>query len=199
MKYTVLVNKINMIKNNYLNRINLVTTKNVLDKDILVEEEAYTNYLKLKEFVNNELKIEIGIDTAYRDVKEQEEIYNHYLNVNGEEYCEKYVAVPEFSEHHTGLAIDIEARINNEFIYSDDNFNLTEPVLRKIHPYLHKFGFILRYPENKESITGYNYEPWHIRYVGEIPAKIIYIWNKKSRTYWYSRSTSYWCYASMCR
>ena len=174
MKYTVLVNKINMIKNNYLNRINLVTTKNVLDKDILVEEEAYTNYLKLKEFVNNELKIEIGIDTAYRDVKEQEEIYNHYLNVNGEEYCEKYVAVPEFSEHHTGLAIDIEARINNEFIYSDDNFNLTEPVLRKIHPYLHKFGFILRYPENKESITGYNYEPWHIRYVGEIPAKIIY-------------------------
>ena len=153
MKYTVLVNKINMIKNNYLNRINLVTTKNVLDKDILVEEEAYNNYLKLKEFVNNELKIEIGIDTAYRDVKEQEEIYNHYLNVNGEEYCEKYVAVPEFSEHHTGLAIDIEARINNEFIYSDDNFNLTEPVLRKIHPYLHKFGFILRYPENKESIT----------------------------------------------
>ena len=103
MKYTVLVNKINMIKNNYLNRINLVTTKNVLDKDILVEEEAYNNYLKLKEFVNNELKIEIGIDTAYRDVKEQEEIYNHYLNVNGEEYCEKYVAVPEFSEHHTAI------------------------------------------------------------------------------------------------
>ncbi len=174
MKYTVLVNKINYIKDSYLNRINLVTTKNVLDKDILIEEETYNNYLKLKEFIKNELDIEIGIDTAYRSINEQEEIYNHYLEINGEEYCNNYVAVPTYSEHHTGLAVDIEAKINSEFIYSDDNFNLTEPVLKKIHPYLHKFGFILRYPENKKDITGYNYEPWHIRYVGEIPAKIIY-------------------------
>ena len=147
MKYTVLVNKENKIKDNYLNKINLVSTKNVLDKDIFIEEETYNNYLKLKEFVMDKLNFNIGIDTAYRNFQEQKEIYDHYLDTNGLEYCNNYVAEVAYSEHHTGLAIDIEVEIDNEFIYSDDNFDLTEPVLKKIHPYLHKFGFILRYPK----------------------------------------------------
>ena len=174
MKYTVLVNKNNRISNNYLNKIDLVMTKNVLEEDIYIEQETYNNYLKLKEFISNELNIDIGIDTAYRDNNHQERIYNHYLETKGKDYCDKYVALVGYSEHHTGLAIDIDVKINNDYMYSDDNFDLTEPVLKKIHPYLHKFGFILRYPENKENITGYNYEPWHIRYVGKIPATIIY-------------------------
>ena len=174
MKYTVLVNKNNRISNNYLNKIDLVMTKNVLEEDIYIEQETYNNYLKLKEFISNELNIDIGIDTAYRDNNHQERIYNHYLETKGKDYCDKYVALVGYSEHHTGLAIDIDVKINNDYMYSDDNFDLTEPVLNKIHSYLHKFGFILRYPENKENTTGYNYEPWHIRYVGEIPATIIY-------------------------
>lgn len=174
MKYTVLVNKNNRISNNYLNKIDLIMTKNVLEEDIYIEQETYNNYLKLKEFISNELNIDIGIDTAYRDNNHQERIYNHYLETKGKDYCDKYVALVGYSEHHTGLAIDIDVKINNDYMYSDDNFDLAEPVLKKIHPYLHKFGFILRYPENKENITGYNYEPWHIRYVGEIPATIIY-------------------------
>ena len=174
MKYTVLVNKNNRISNNYLNKIDLVMTKNVLEEDIYIEQETYNNYLKLKEFISTELNIDIGIDTAYRDNNHQERIYNHYLETKGKDYCDKYVALVGYSEHHTGLAIDIDVKINNDYMYSDDNFDLTEPVLNKIHSYLHKFGFILRYPENKENITGYNYEPWHIRYVGKIPATIIY-------------------------
>ena len=174
MKYTVLVNKNNRISNNYLNKIDLIMTKNVLEEDIYIEQETYNNYLKLKEFISNELNIDIGIDTAYRDNNHQERIYNHYLETKGKDYCDKYVALVGYSEHHTGLAIDIDVKINNDYMYSDDNFDLTEPVLKKIHPYLHKFGFILRYPENKENTTGYNYEPWHIRYVGKIPATIIY-------------------------
>ena len=174
MKYTVLVNKNNRISNNYLNKIDLIMTKNVLGKDIYIDQETYNNYLKLKEFISNELNIDIGIDTAYRDNNHQERIYNHYLETKGKDYCDKYVALVGYSEHHTGLAIDIDVKINNDYMYSDDNFDLAEPVLKKIHPYLHKFGFILRYPENKENITGYNYEPWHIRYVGKIPATIIY-------------------------
>lgn len=174
MKYTVLVNKNNRISNNYLNKIDLVMTKNVLEEDIYIEQEAYNNYLKLKEFISNELNIDIGIDTAYRDNNHQERIYNHYLETKGKDYCDKYVALVGYSEHHTGLAIDIDVKINNDYMYSDDNFDLIEPVLKKIHSYLHKFGFILRYPENKENTTGYNYEPWHIRYVGKIPATIIY-------------------------
>lgn len=174
MKYTVLVNKNNRISNNYLNKIDLVMTKNVLEEDIYIEQETYNNYLKLKEFISTELNIDIGIDTAYRDNNHQERIYNHYLETKGKDYCDKYVALVGYSEHHTGLAIDIDVKINNDYMYSDDNFDLIEPVLNKIHSYLHKFGFILRYPENKENTTGYNYEPWHIRYVGKIPATIIY-------------------------
>ena len=174
MKYKILVNKNHKIKDNYLEKITLVSTKNVLKEDIFIEDETYNNYLKLKDFIKEELNIEIGIDTAYRDFDHQQRIYDHYLEMNGQEYCDKYVAPVGYSEHHTGLAIDIEAKVNGEYVYSDDNFNLTEPILKRIHPYLHQFGFILRYPENKESITGYNYEPWHIRYVGLVPAKIIY-------------------------
>ena len=174
MKYKILVNKNHKIKDNYLEKITLVSTKNVLKEDIFIEDKTYNNYLKLKDFIKEELNIEIGIDTAYRDFDHQQRIYDHYLEMNGQEYCDKYVAPVGYSEHHTGLAIDIEAKINGEFIYSDDNFNLTEPILKRIHPYLHQFGFILRYPEGKETITGYNYEPWHIRYVGVVPAKIIY-------------------------
>ena len=174
MKYKILVNKNHKIKDNYLEKITLVSTKNVLKEDIFIEDETYNNYLKLKDFIKEELNIEIGIDTAYRDFDHQQRIYDHYLETNGQEYCDRYVAPVGYSEHHTGLAIDIEAKVNGEYVYSDDNFNLTEPILKRIHPYLHQFGFILRYPENKESITGYNYEPWHIRYVGLVPAKIIY-------------------------
>ena len=144
MKYTVLVNKNNRISNNYLNKIDLVMTKNVLEEDIYIEQETYNNYFKLKEFISNELNIDIGIDTAYRDNNHQEKIYNHYLETKGKDYCDKYVALVGYSEHHTGLAIDIDVKINNDYMYSDDN------------------------------ITGYNYEPWHIRYVGKIPATIIY-------------------------
>ena len=61
----------------------------------------------------------------------------------------------------------------NNKIDSDELFN-KEDIYLVIHKYLHKFGFILRYPKDKEDITGYNYEPWHIRYVGKEVASIIY-------------------------
>ena len=114
MKYKILVNKNHKIKDNYLEKITLVSTKNVLKEDIFIEEETYNNYLKLKDFIKEELNIEIGIDTAYRDFDHQQRIYDHYLETNGQEYCDRYVAPVGYSEHHTGLAIDIEAKINGD-------------------------------------------------------------------------------------
>ena len=78
-----------------------------------------------------------------------------------------YLAVPGFSEHHTGLALDIS---NLEDGLTKNN-NKTYEYLRNN---AHKFGFILRYPKGKEWITGYAYEPWHYRFVGIDAAKIIY-------------------------
>ena len=173
MKYTVLVNKDNKIKDSYYKHCNLINTKNELNEDIQVEEETYNNYLLLKEYLK-ELNIYIDIDDSYRSISTQEEIYNKYLNLNGQDYCDKYVAVPSFSEHHTGLAIDIMLKVNDKYLREDmDQFAYIN-TFEEIHKHLYKYGFILRYPKDKESITGYNYEPWHIRYVGKLPAKIIY-------------------------
>ena len=168
MKYSVLVNRDNKIKDNYLDKINLIEIENVDKEKVYLEEKTYEAYLKLKEYLE-ELNINIGITSAYRSISYQEKVYNEFLNEKGEEYTKTHVAEPAFSEHHTGLAIDIGILVNEEYT-DEDNIEIFE----EIHKHLHKFGFILRYPQKKESITKYSYEPWHIRYVGNIPAKIIY-------------------------
>ena len=172
MDYSILINKENKIKNNYIERVNLVKTIDVYNKECLVEAKTYEKYLELQEFLK-EKKIEIGIESAYRDTEYQKEVYQEYMDKYGKEYANKYVAPPGYSEHHTGLAIDISLNINGE--YSDYN-QASEEIVKKyesIHHYLKDFGFILRYPKGKEDQTNYPYEPWHIRYVGKFIAKIV--------------------------
>ena len=171
MKYTLLVNKENKIKDNY--KCNLISNKNELGEEFQVEETTYNNFLLLKEYLK-ELNIYIDIDDSYRSIERQEELYQYFLEKEGQDYCNNYVAVPGYSEHHTGLAIDLMLKVNNEYLRDDMELLNSKDEFKEIHKVLHKYGFILRYPEGKESITGYNYEPWHIRYVGKLPAKIIY-------------------------
>lgn len=172
MKYKVLVNKENKIKDNYLSKIELITTKDVDNLDIQVEKETYHAYLKLKKFLETK-NIIIGISSAYRSKEYQQEIYNSFVKDYGKDYADKFVAPVGCSEHHTGLAIDINIKKNGKWPSNNRELEKQEPSLRKIHKYLASYGFILRYPKDKEDITGYPYEPWHIRYTGEIVAKII--------------------------
>ena len=125
----------------------------------------------MKEYLES-INIKIGITSAYRTISYQEKLYNELIEEKGLEYTKTHVAVPSFSEHHTGLAIDIGVFISGK--YTDEVNEKTLSIYEEIHKHLYKFGFILRYPKEKEKITGYSYEPWHIRYVGNIPAKIIY-------------------------
>ena len=172
MYKTILVNKQNKIKESYLKKIKLINTKDINNKDVLIEKETYENYLKLKDFLK-EKNIEIGISSAYRSIEAQEKIYNEFLEKYGEKYTKTHVAVPYTSEHHTGLCLDINVKVNGCF--PKDNYELEEQkeYYESIYKYLKDFGFILRYPKNKEDITGVLYEPWHIRYVGVVPASII--------------------------
>lgn len=172
MKYKVLVNKENKIKDNYLSKIELITTKDVDNLDIQVEKETYHAYLKLKKFLETK-NIIIGISSAYRSKEYQQEIYDSFVKDYGKDYADKFVAPVGCSEHHTGLAIDINIKVNGA--WPKDNYELMkqEKMFKTIHKYLSTYGFILRYPKDKENITGYPYEPWHIRYTGEIVAKII--------------------------
>lgn len=85
---------------------------------------------------------------------------------DGKQMADKYVAKAGFSEHQTGLAIDL----TNEDRYFVKGTNEAEWLENNCY----KYGFIIRYPEGKESITGVAYEPWHIRYVGEEVSRYIY-------------------------
>ena len=172
MYKTILVNKQNKIKESYLKKVELINTKDINNKDVLIEKETYENYLKLKDFLK-EKNIEIGISSAYRSIEDQEKIYNEFLEKYGEKYTKTHVAVPYASEHHTGLCLDINVKVNGCF--PKDNYELEKQkeYYESIYKYLKDFGFILRYPKGKENITGVLYEPWHIRYVGVVPASII--------------------------
>ena len=172
MKYKVLVNKENKIKDKFLSKIELITTKDVDDLDVQVEKETYNAYLKLKGFLATKNVI-IGIASAYRSKEYQQGIYDSFVEEYGKDYADKVVAPVGCSEHHTGLAIDINIKVNGA--WPSNNNELMEQVehYKVIHKYLADYGFILRYPEEKEDITGYPYEPWHIRYTGKTVAKII--------------------------
>lgn len=103
--------------------------------------------------------------SGYRSYQYQTQLYNNYVNLHGEEEANTFSAKTGFSEHQTGLTFDLK----------DFNGQLVEdPITSQwIKDNCAKYGFILRYPEGKEDITGYIYEPWHLRYVGEEAANQI--------------------------
>ncbi len=108
--------------------------------------------------------------SGYRSYERQYQIYKSNVRKKGEEYTNKYSAKPGHSEHQTGLAMDVSTpSIGNEL---EDVFAGTkEGIWLAENAYL--YGFIVRYPSEKSSITGYSYEPWHIRYVGKELAKVL--------------------------
>lgn len=171
-KYLTVINKENKIKQSYLKNIKLVNRKNYQNKDTLIEEETALAFDQLKNFLKRK-NIKMEIDDAYRSQEHQQNLKEQFSKEYGEDYANAIVAEPGTSEHHTGLAIDIVLEVNGK--YDEENDEILEHLdnYKQFVPYLSKFGFIIRYPEGKEEITGYPYEPWHIRYVGKIPATIM--------------------------
>ena len=163
--YLVLVNKENKLPDDWEEKLETVTVKNSLGDDVEVEKQAYDAYLKLKEALAAE-DVYVDLDSARRSVSEQQRIWDDFTVEYGEDYTKRYVAVPGYSEHHTGLALDLYLNIDGKDVYLNEDMVEYPEIWAKIHEKLAEFGFILRYLEGKEAITGYGYEPWHIRYVG---------------------------------
>ena len=172
MDYTMLVNKYHKITKEEIEKIKKVSSKNVRNEDILVEEETLFCFNKLKKFIKAKENITIGIEGAFRSIEEQEKILDELTNTYGKEYSKKYVAMPKTSEHHTALAIDFVIEHDGKYPKDNDEIMKDKDIYEKLHKYLSNFGFILRYPKGKEKITKYNYEPWHIRYVGKSAKEI---------------------------
>ncbi|TQR39536.1 D-alanyl-D-alanine carboxypeptidase family protein [Lysinibacillus sphaericus] len=102
--------------------------------------------------------------SGHRSLAEQEEIYDGSMRDNGRSFTESYVALPNHSEHHTGLAIDLGLKQEViDFIRPDFPYEGICNEFRKTAPY---YGFIERYQSDKEKITGISHEPWHFRFVG---------------------------------
>lgn len=110
--------------------------------------------------------------STYRSYDYQIDLYNRYAARDGQAEADRYSARPGYSEHQTGLAFDI-GEVNNQQDWASERFGKTEAG-KWIASNAHHFGFIMRYPEGRESVTGYMYESWHFRYVGEEIAQEIF-------------------------
>ena len=103
--------------------------------------------------------------STYRAFEYQTTLYDRYVARDGEKAADTYSARPGYSEHQTGLAFDI-GEVNFEQHFASSSFGETEAG-KWVAANAHRFGFIMRYPEGKEQITGYMHESWHFRYVGK--------------------------------
>ena len=122
--------------------------------------EARNAFNKMKSDAKN-LGLSLCISSGYRSYKEQQLLYNKYISKNGIKATDISVAKPGHSEHQTGLAFDLHiSEETKEYNWLKDN--------------AHLYGFIIRYPEGKQAITGFKFEPWHIRYVGTTLAEKLY-------------------------
>ena len=163
----VLVNKNNQLLSSYIPKDLESISLKYANKDKYLKKETKIAFEKLSEDASK-LGYRIVAVSAYRDYNYQNELFNYYVKEKGLNYALECSAKPGHSEHQTGLALDVEGS-NKDY----DNFeNSKEFIWMKDNAY--KYGFILRYPKGKEHITGFKYEPWHYRYVGNEIAKYIY-------------------------
>lgn len=173
-KIDVLVNKTRALPENYVPE-DLVTLSEV--PTVLSNPEV--NQLRndaceaLTEMFNaaKDEGYELHARSGYRSYYTQAALYSSYVESYGKQAADKYSAKPGQSEHQTGLSMDITCEALNYKL--DTTFDQTEEgkwVLENAH----HFGFIIRYPKGKEEITGYSYEPWHIRYLGIELAEEVY-------------------------
>ena len=164
--FYTLVNKYNYLRDDFVPN-NLVEMTTPYSKEgIYLVEEARDNFYKLVDKAKEE-GLTIRAISAYRGYTYQKRLYDKYVEVDGVNKADTYSARPGFSDHQTGLAIDVDNTVS-----SFENFTNTKEYQWMLDN-SYKYGFILRYPSGKESITTYQFESWHYRYVGLKLAKKI--------------------------
>lgn len=164
--FDMLVNKYNELDSSFVPD-DLVS----VPEDYAVDNNQKANGTMLEAFkkMSDDCKAAVGskilVRSAYRDYNTQQSTYDLYLNTYGKNYAENYVAHPGFSEHQTGLAVDIKAESSETFEGTKESKWLKENA--------YKYGFIFRYAKDTVDITGIKYESWHYRYLGvELAEKV---------------------------
>lgn len=171
----VLVNKNYALDSSYapsdLVLPNVLALGHEQNKTIYLREEASQHLEQLFSAAEQEAGLIFLARSGYRSYETQISLYQRYVDQNGQEAADRFSARAGHSEHQTGLAIDVTAdsvngQLTTEFGKTAEGIWLKDNA--------HRFGYIIRYLEGRESETGYQYEPWHIRYVGVEAATEIY-------------------------
>lgn len=163
----VLVNKFHKLKNEHTpDNLTAVSLMYAYSNNEL-QEIAVTAFTEMAKAAKEE-DLTLIAASSYRSYKVQEKLYNNYILTYGEEYANTISAKQGHSEHQTGLATDILTYNTGTSKFKDTKES--EWLIANAY----KYGFILRYPENKTYLTGYAYEPWHYRFVGVDVAKKIH-------------------------
>lgn len=167
----ILVNKKHGVSEEFYPSNMVTVSKTYATKsDIKLKKSAYSAYKNMSAAAKKNGKY-FYITSGFRSYTYQENLYAGYISQYGKSYTNKISAYPGRSEHHTGLAIDVTSA-SAGWTLSQNFANTSEG--KWIKSNAHKYGFIVRYEKNKTSITGYSYEPWHLRYVGKDAASAIY-------------------------
>ena len=174
--FTMLVNKHHHLSSDFEpDNLVKIDRKYASEDDLLCNRVAFEAFKRMSQKALDE-DYHIVINSAYRSYQDQEDIIKTYLESYGQNYVDKFVAKPGYSEHQTGLAFDIGSENVSVFANSKE--------FKWIQEHAHEFGFIYRFSKNGENITGFRNEPWHIRYVGEKAAKYIYENKLTLEEYW---------------
>jgi len=166
--HLMLTNKFNYLDNTYTSdNMIKVSKKYSYGENQMLTNETYDAFITMFNAAKKE-NLTLIINSSFRSYEDQEEIYNYYKINRGEEAANKIAAKAGFSEHQTGMSVDIQTYGSTASTFEEfDEF-------KWLSNNAHKYGFILRYPKNKEYLTGYEYESWHYRYVGVEVATYIY-------------------------
>lgn len=160
----ILVNKYNRLKEDFQPQDLVQISNQYAYGEPEIRKEVYEQFRTMFNAAKKE-KITLIITSGFRDYAYQDNLWKKYSNQKGEDWADSIAARAGFSEHQSGLSMDI-LTYNSTL----DNFETTE-AFKWLSNHAYEYGFILRYPKDKEDITGYSYESWHYRYVGVEVAK----------------------------
>ena len=163
-----LVNKFYYLNKDYIPNEIVNVDKEYARDSAKLNKTAYENFKKMADAAKSE-GLTLLITTGYRDYNFQATLYNNYVKMDGQKEADTYSARPGYSEHQLGYSADLT---NKERVSFGEFKNTKEFAWLKENAY--KYGFIIRYTEANQYITGYVPESWHYRYVGEDIAKYIY-------------------------
>ena len=165
--YMILVNPEHKLPDNFADTIEIIEAENCVGEKCEIEKKTYEAFLRLREDLMQNDGVQPELLSVYRTVEKQTEIFERYTREHGIEYARTYAAAPGHSEHHTGFAIDVGFYLEGTVDHAIARLLSFKEQFAKVHKKLHKYGFILRYPEGKEAVTKIGYEPWHFRYIDD--------------------------------